>query len=342
MPRGRIGGGSELPSSHKKQNETTTTIMAHLFTTSHCPIRYGDDKPPVPDNLPVGQQGAFLRSSDDRLWLFQRQWIPAGEIIATLMILHGTVDHSGVYHELAIKLNKVGIAVFAADMRGWGLSDGESYYFHDMETFVSDVEMQYTRIQQCYPQVKYHFLLGKSIGGLLAAYTCCSPNVHLNGLIGLSGAFALDQVMIPPAPIMALLYSLNLFMPKLPLKPLMDSSMLVSDETAQEKWKADTLVRHDEKLTVGYLQELLHCTRILEHTLKEKFPTDMPVLMLWGTDDKVVTHAGHALMCSVSDNASLKTYPGGRHNLLAEPSWKEQVITDICDWILLNCKKEEE
>ncbi len=51
---------------------------------------------------------------------------------ATLTIVHGTVDHAGVYAELAAALTAVGVAVFASDMRGWGLSDGEALYFHDL------------------------------------------------------------------------------------------------------------------------------------------------------------------------------------------------------------------
>ena len=41
------------------------------------------------------------------------------------MIVHGTVDHSGVYSELGQFLAAQGVAVFASDMRGWGRSDGE-------------------------------------------------------------------------------------------------------------------------------------------------------------------------------------------------------------------------
>jgi alpha-beta hydrolase superfamily lysophospholipase len=37
-------------------------------------------------------------------------------------------------------------------------------------------------------------------------------------------------------------------------------------------------------------------------------------------------------------DATLKTYPGGRHNLLAEPMIKEQVISDVRDWIGAHCK----
>ena len=46
----------------------------------------------------------------------------------TLILCHDTVDHSGMYHELASVLVKMGVDCFAQDMRGWGLSDGESMY----------------------------------------------------------------------------------------------------------------------------------------------------------------------------------------------------------------------
>lgn len=314
----------------------------NLFTTNHTPLLYGNDKPPVPDNLPSNQRGDFVRSSDNLLWLFSRQWIPPSKqqpILATLLILHGTVDHGGVYDELATLLNKAGIAVFCTDMRGWGLSDGESYYFHDVDVFVQDVKDQYLRIQQQFPHAQHHFVLGKSIGGLIAAHAVCRDgDLKFSGMIALSGAFGIDQCMIPSTPVlMILLNSLNKVMPKLPLKPLMPASLLVSDEAAQEQWQDDPLVRR-ERLTVGYLHELLRCTGHIEETLKS-FPAELPILALWGTDDEVVTKQGHELLCGkCPDCATLKTYSGGRHNLLSEPQLKAQVMNDICDWIVEICK----
>jgi acylglycerol lipase len=312
--------------------------MMHMFTTDHTPLLYGKDKPPVPTDLPSNQRGEFIRSSDDRLWLFQRQWIPSQPILATLLILHGTVDHSGAYHDLATLLNRAGIAVFCTDMRGWGLSDGESYYFHNVQVFENDVREQQEHICQEYPDVKYHFLLGKSIGGLIAAHACCSSNVHVNGFIALSGAFGIDESMIPSGPILVLLHTLNMVMPKLALKPIMSVDLLVTDESAQNEWGNDPLVRR-ERLTVGYVNELLHCKGQIEKFLQESFPRHLPVLALWGTDDKVVTKQGHDVLCGFSENATLKTYTGGRHNLLYEPKLKMQVMSDIRDWIIENCSK---
>ena len=106
----------------------TNILNNKMFSTKHKPYKYGFDisKPPdVPQHLPPGQKAQFLPSSDESLWLFSRSWElpPEHNHVAkpTLIICHGTVDHSGVYHDLAKALVKHGIAVFAQDMRGWGL-----------------------------------------------------------------------------------------------------------------------------------------------------------------------------------------------------------------------------
>ena len=60
------------------------------------------------------------------------------------------------------------------------------------------------------------------------------------------------------------------------------------------------------------------------------------MLMLWGEQDEIVTKSGHELMMERNQNAdkTLKTYPQGLHNMLQEPSLKDQVTTDIQQWIL--------
>jgi alpha-beta hydrolase superfamily lysophospholipase len=53
-----------------------------------------------------------------------------------------------------------------------------------------------------------------------------------------------------------------------------------------------------------------------------------------GSDDQVVT--GQKLLmdkCCHKDK-ELKEYPNGRHNLLQEPSLKQEVMQDIRRWIL--------
>ncbi|MDR1470440.1 MAG: lysophospholipase [Spirochaetaceae bacterium] len=54
--------------------------------------------------------------------LFVRRWKPAGEAVAALQIVHGMGEHSLRYERFASRLCEAGIEVWAADMRGHGLT----------------------------------------------------------------------------------------------------------------------------------------------------------------------------------------------------------------------------
>ncbi|MGD8605838.1 MAG: lysophospholipase [Myxococcales bacterium] len=286
--------------------------------------------------MPQGVSGEFSRSFDDRLWLFTRHWEPPDDqpVKATLIIHHGTVDHSGAYQELGERLAREGIAVFAPDMRGWGLSDGEPMYIDDMATSVRDIVSHYERIHRSDPYggVRARFLLGKSIGGLIGAMTVASHPDLFSGLIGLSGAFQIDPAQVPPAPILTILRVLARMFPKKGFRRPFDPRLITSDPDALRKWEEDPLASK-QKLTLAYAVEFIRCQTLLPELVSA---IEIPMLMQWGSGDEVVTLAGHEMMIedSASTDTTLEIYEGGYHNLLSEPALKDQVIADIQEWII--------
>jgi acylglycerol lipase len=327
----------------------------------HLPIKYGFDPSQQPPSLPsppplmtqssedhgkmVAQEeeeGHFYPSFDNRLWMFYRLWkssvVP---IRASLLIVHGTVDHSGVYRELAQALTRVGIVVITMDLRGWGLSDGESMYFHHLDTFCKDVH--YLSEQVIHAQSRFQhidptrrFLLGKSIGGLITAYSVGRyfPNHWQGGLIGLSGAYQPDPTVLPHPFVTFLLQKTvvgRLISHKLPIKYLVnDEHMIVSDEVALEAWRQDPLCCKD-KLRVGYGLEVL---RAMQELVDQPLSSlNLPLLLMIGTDDHVVTGEDLLMNQCICHDKILQKYEAGRHNLLQEPSLKDRVIQDIVSWI---------
>jgi acylglycerol lipase len=276
--------------------------------------------------------------------LFHRKWEPPEDVTvkATLMILHGTVDHSGVYSELGKALSAQGIAVIALDQRGWGLSDGESMYMYDVDTYVEDLVHVYQHIHR--PEGRYHsvsarFLLGKSMGGTVSAYAVVKYPEHWTGLLGLSGAYELDPSAGIPSPvILSILQAFAHLTPKIPFKPLFDPELLVPDETALKGFHDDPLCCKDW-FRLGYLIELVTSTQKLSKDVVANI--NIPMLMMCGDDDHVVTRSGHERMVekNLHVDKSLKIYPGGRHNMLQEPSLQKQVIQDITQWILERASK---
>ncbi|CAE7865160.1 MGLL [Symbiodinium necroappetens] len=307
-----------------------TKLPPHLAVkySAACPPINGDD---LQDSEQLQQSCEFNRSFDNSLWLFSRAWQPREKSVwATLMIVHGTVDHSGVYAELGEFLAMQGVAVFASDMRGWGRSDGEALYVDNIDSFMGDILSDYQRIHSSgspYANVTSRFLLGKSIGGLFAAWTAAQHRGKWTGLIGLSGAFQIDPSVKPSAAALALVRAIASCAPKLGLKPPFDPKLIVSDSGALEAWERDPLVSRG-KLTAGYILEMLRLQEILPDQLTH---LSIPVLMLWGTGDKVVTEAGHTLVLEASKSPASQflRYQSGFHNLLAEPKLKETVTFDM-------------
>ena len=314
--------------------------MVHL--PPHTPVKYGFDPDKPPEVPPEAQnEGHFLPSFDERLWMFYRLWEPPQDIPvkATLLIVHGTVDHAGVYRELAREhLAPRGIAVVAMDMRGWGRSDGESMYIDSLtDTFVKDVVHMH-KVVHAMPRlesVSQRFLLGKSIGGLVTAF-CVRYHPDLwTGLIGLSAAYQTSPALTPSSFVLGLLSLASSVVPKMSLKPIFnDPHVIVADEGALQKWREDELCSKD-RIRLGYALGLFFGCKELAKNIENQF--NLPMLMMIGSQDEVVTRSGHELLLDANPNNTdkvLKVYDQGRHNLLQEPSLKEQVTKDILEWVL--------
>ena len=308
---------------------------------SHEAIKYKNCNDDVPPSIPKDGKGDgyFTRSFDDKLWLFHRRWEPPLSemmIDTTVMIIHGTVDHSGQYHELATKLlqQERNIAVIAMDMRGWGYSDGESMYIDEMETFCRDVETLYRYIHSLprYSNVKKRFLMGKSLGGTVTAFCITrNPNYWTNGYIGLSGAYQLDPAISHPSVLKWIaLKTLAYLAPKLPIKKPFEERYIVSDpKVLQKQWREDEFCSKD-KVKVGYIINLIEAVQTIP-----SLAFDIPMLMMCGDSDKVVMPCGHQLMLDINshDDKQVKYYIGGYHNLLLEPNLKDTIMKDIVEWI---------
>mmetsp|Transcript_20559 Transcript_20559/g.71144 ORF Transcript_20559/g.71144 Transcript_20559/m.71144 type:complete len:197 (+) Transcript_20559:804-1394(+) len=151
------------------------------------------------------------------------------------------------------------------------------------------------------------------------------------GLIGLSGAFQLSPALHPSAQTVAALRFAAVFFPKLPIRRPFDPRFIVSDAAALRSWEEDPLVSRG-KLTLGHILELQRASAGLQSMLQG---LRVPVLMLWGTGDQVVLEEGHKIMMEASGHkaSELIKYPGGFHNLLAEPGLKDFVMLDIERWV---------
>ena len=256
--------------------------------------------------------------------IFFRSWTPASGARGVLVIVPGFNSHSGYYGWTAQHLTRLGLSVFAVDLRGRGRSDGERFYVESFEDYVSDVAAVAAIARARHPGVPM-YVLGHSAGGVVACLFAAEHQRELAGLICESFAF---QV---PAPDFALAVFKGLahVAPHAHVLHLKNRDFS-RDSAVVETMDADPLIAHETQPT-RTLAEMVRA----DERLKNAFPSlTLPLFILHGTHDKATRPAGSQQFydrAGASDK-TIKLYEGAFHDLLNDTD-KEIVIADITSWI---------
>ena len=258
------------------------------------------------------------------LKLFVRSWRPIGAARAVVAVVPGFNAHSGYYGWVAQQLVADGYAVYAVDLRGRGLSDGERFYVQSFDDYGSDVESLVALARSREPGLPV-FVLGHSAGGVVACGYTLRHQADLAGLICMSFAF---QV---PAPdfALAVLSGLSHVAPHAHVLHLKNEDF--SRDPAEVKvMNADPLIAHETQPT-RTVAEMVRA----DEQLKKEFPRfTLPLLIMHGTADKATRYSGSQLFYDTagSTDKTLKLYDGHYHDMLNDLG-KEVVMGDIRTWL---------
>ncbi len=111
------------------------------------------------------EYGCF--SGEDGVSIFYRKYEAEGEK-ARMIIAHGLGEHSGRYDTVVSRLLPRGISIWAADHRGHGQSDGLRGHVSSFYQYVDDLHSLVALSRDTLPSDAKIFLLGHSLGGLIA------------------------------------------------------------------------------------------------------------------------------------------------------------------------------
>jgi alpha-beta hydrolase superfamily lysophospholipase len=121
------------------------------------------------------------------------RFYPAPEGIATILYFHGNGETAGDYDLVSSLYTALGINLFVADYRGYGLSNGEPTIRHILD----DAHPIFERLREVLKQGGYSeavFVMGRSLGSAPAIEVAFQSHNALRGLIvesGFSDAFRL-------------------------------------------------------------------------------------------------------------------------------------------------------
>jgi len=257
--------------------------------------------------------------------LLGKRFRPTSSPLALVVFIHGFLEHSGRYHQLAQTLSTAGYEVVTADLRGHGRSGGVRVWIRQFAEYLADLE-EILRWARNGREDLPLFLLGHSMGGLIASLWATQHPGRLTGLI-LSAPAAKIGRILPLAQFLAPLAALLLpwaRIVRLGAKGLSQDPQVVAD------FLADPLVYHDRiPVRTGY--EILRAARQLCKTAHLLYD---PLLILHGTADRVCSADGSQLLFEQAQAAdkTLRLYPGFYHDLFHEPG-AAQVIDHVLQWL---------
>ena len=305
----------------------------------------------------VRKEELTYKSRDRQTMLHAIRWIPEGEPVAILQIIHGMQEYIDRYDEFANFLAEKGILVIGNDHLGHGGSVGERGTFgyfckNDPATvLVRDAHRLKKMTQEDYPGVPC-FILGHSFGSFVAREYITRYGTGIKGAIiqgtaympsgtvkSLGGLVNFLQVVMGEKYRSTMVNNMAFkgYLKKIP-NPRTQQDWLSHNEASVDKYIADPACNFVFTLN-GFktMAELLK--RIQDTDKMEDIPKDLPILITAGKEDPVGNYGeGPEKLYNIYKNdlqlknVDIKLYDGMRHELQQEIG-REQVFADQYEWI---------
>jgi acylglycerol lipase len=264
-----------------------------------------------------------VRSAGD-VEIHVRAFPAVGRPRAAVVMCHGVNSHGGQYLWPGTQFAAAGLAGFALDLRGRGMSEGARYFVDDIADYVADVASVIALAKSRHPGLPV-FLLGHSAGGVVSCSYALDHQAEIAGLVCESFAF---KVPAPDAAL-AVIKGLSRVFPRLPVLKLKN-----------EDFSRDPIavrILNSDPLTLNEAQPAKTVAALVRanERLRREFPRiTLPVLILHGTADRATMASGSQLFFDTagSKDKTLKLYDGHYHDLLNDVG-KDAVLADIRAWI---------
>ena len=267
--------------------------------------------------------------SQDGLNIFYRHY-PSSNEKARIVIAHGLAEHSGRYGNVIERLFPKDISIWALDHRGHGQSDGPRGHISSFDEYLSDLNGMIEIAKTDVPENIKCFLLGHSMGGLIALMFAFKNPDMIDGLVVSSPGLGM-KVKVPSFK-MVMGKIMSSIWPTLSLGNELDSSKISRDKEVVKKYDNDPL-RHG-KVSARWFTEFL-ATMEKAHRLA---PTmKLPILMQVAGNDHLVDAQASKLFYKklTVEDKTLHFYDGLYHEVYneLEPD-RKQVLDDLENWIM--------
>jgi len=266
-------------------------------------------------------------TTQDGTTLCWKAWLPNGIPRAVIHLIHGYAEHIERYGNVVNELVPAGYAVFGNDHRGHGRSQGRRGHVKSFQDFIEDERQFYTQvIRKELPDTPY-FVLGHSMGSLIAMnYVEQNPD-ELKGLV-LSGTGSQPGTDIPKI-LITLTKILSKILPAIHVKSPLPPEFISRDPDVVKAYVDDPLVYN--VITPRLAHEM---NRYVVLGAEKAFMIKTPVLIQLGSQDTAFSGQKELYEKIGAKDKSFKLYDGLKHEVYNElPNDRAKVLSDLHTWL---------
>ncbi|KAI0753189.1 lysophospholipase [Daedaleopsis nitida] len=285
---------------------------------------------------------------------YTRTYAASGSPCAVLVFVHGFAEHVGRYEWAHGVYASRGITVFTFDGRGFGRtaldnakkSTDSAYGKTSWAEQFADVEHWVKYVKKEHPGLPV-FLMGQSMGGgvVLGFGTRTSAPPAKETLSMLSGIIAASPLVLQttPAPKIKRYVGgkLSVLLPSFLIHAPIPIEDLSHDPVANHANSEDPWII--QKGSLKGLHDMLSGGEQLLWNDHKHWPTDLPLLIVHGTDDKVTSfNASQEFFDKVAaTDKEFRAFEGGYHELVHEPAgMKERFMEECISWLVKRAGRE--
>ena len=266
-------------------------------------------------------------TTQDGTTLYWKAWLPDGTPKAVIHLIHGYAEHIERYGNVVNELVPAGYAVFGNDHRGHGRSQGRRGHVKSFQDFIEDERQFYTQvIRKELPDTPY-FVLGHSMGSLIAMnYVEQNPD-ELKGLV-LSGTGSQPGTDIPEI-LITLTKILSKILPAIHVKSPLPPEFISRDPDVVKAYVDDPLVYN--VITPRLAHEM---NRYVVLGAEKASMIKTPVLIQLGSQDTAFSGQKELYEKIGAKDKSFKLYDGLKHEVYNElPNDRAKVLSDLHTWL---------
>jgi alpha-beta hydrolase superfamily lysophospholipase len=267
-------------------------------------------------------------AGSDGIEIFYRQYRAESEQ-ARMVIAHGLGEHSGRYGNVIERLLPKGISVWVPDHRGHGQSGGKRGHVLNFVQYLTDLRLTVELAKKDMPGEMPCFLLGHSMGGLIALYFAQRYPELIDGVAASSPL--LGMVIEVPA-IKKVLGSLMSYVwPGLIMGNELDATKISHDPDVVKAYQTDSQVHG--RVSARFFTELMAA---MESVNQQASTLSVPVLMQVAGEDYLVNADSSKLFFEklTLEDKTLYVYDGLYHEIYNAPEDdKEKVLDDLEAWL---------